>query len=77
MLTEKESEWCKLLNQLYGNEGVLSAKQFSVWWKDLNGIDAETSLLQGWFSSSVKLKLGAGSQVSFWHDCWCGPWKFV
>lgn len=30
MITEKESEWNKLLDRLYGNKGVLNDRQYSV-----------------------------------------------
>lgn len=73
MLTEKKSEWCKLLDRLYGIDEELNARQCSVWWKDIKGIDSASTTRQGWFSGSVKLKLGDGKQVSFWHDKWCGP----
>lgn len=77
MVTEKESEWCKLLDRLYGTDGALNARQFSLWWKDVKDIDAESSPMQGWFTGSVKLKLGDGRQVKFWQDKWCGPWQLM
>lgn len=45
--------------------------------KDIKQIDGETSLMQNWFSGSVKLKLGDGKKLKFWKDKWRGPWQLM
>lgn len=55
LLHDKESVWYYLMNRLYGNNGLLNARQFSVWWKDVKGIDEGISFAHGWFSDSVRV----------------------
>lgn len=73
MLTEKDSEWVKLQDRLYEAEGMLNARQYSVWWKDISVFDVGSQGKQCWFNDSVRLKLGNGGQSRLWLNRWCGP----
>lgn len=65
------SGWASLLNILYGDRGLLSTKQTSTWWKELQSLDAFNPLSSGWFSDSIRLRLGNGHKMRFWMDSWC------
>ncbi|XP_058775361.1 uncharacterized protein LOC131649626 [Vicia villosa] len=48
-----------------------SRRNSSLWWRDLCSVGADSSITSSnWFASSISLKLGSGSFILFWIDCW-------
>lgn len=57
-----------ILQNLYRQDGIMSSKLASVWWKDLH---YSVPYAQKWFTRALRPKLGSGNCLQFWHDRWC------
>uniref|UniRef100_A0A2N9GTW6 Reverse transcriptase domain-containing protein n=1 Tax=Fagus sylvatica TaxID=28930 RepID=A0A2N9GTW6_FAGSY len=69
--TEPTSLWRQVIDSKYGC-------QRSAWCTDrvstTHGVSLWKHIRAGWkdFSHHISYKVGDGSQISFWHDTWCG-----
>jgi hypothetical protein len=69
--TERDALWRKVVEVKYGSmDGGWCTNQVM----GTYGVGVWKHIRRGWecFSKFIKFEVGDGSQISFWHDIWCG-----
>jgi hypothetical protein len=78
-LEDRTAPWYEFLRYRYGSfaanflydEGKEGLHKASIWWRDIWYLGSEVA--GGWFANNVSIKLGKGTEVSFWKEKWIGP----
>lgn len=68
---ERNSLWMKVIVAKYGSTSVWDPKDV----RGSHGTDIWKSILKvkKRFRESIRFSLGAGEDIQFWEDAWCGP----
>ncbi|GJZ15065.1 RNA-directed DNA polymerase, eukaryota, reverse transcriptase zinc-binding domain protein [Tanacetum coccineum] len=74
--TEKETIWCQVIKEFYGDDEGLSSpsNSYSIGgtWCDILKAIENKDVIDNSFKNSFVLKVSSGSNSLFWKDPWCG-----